>query len=141
MDDNRTFVLGLGNQKCGTSWLYKYLCQSNKFAEGFAKEFHVWDRRDISLFSDKKSSRLIENSDDYYFSYFDKLMSGEKVISADISPSYSGLKSHRLEFIKKRFLEKKLIQKWLFLSESPCLASKALYVLIWIEGITQRELN
>jgi len=119
MQYKRTFILGLGNQKCGTSWLHAYLCQSNKFAEGFAKEFHVWDRRDISLFSDKKSSRLIENSDDYYFSYFDKLMSGEKIISADISPSYSGLKSHRLEFIKKRFLEKKINTKVVILVREP----------------------
>lgn len=119
MQYKRTFILGLGNQKCGTSWLHAYLCQSNKFAEGFAKEFHVWDRRDISLFSDKKSSRLIENSDDYYFSYFDKLMSGEKIFSADISPSYSGLKSHRLEFIKKRFLEKKINTKVVILVREP----------------------
>ena len=119
MKDKRTFILGLGNQKCGTSWLHAYLCQSNKFAEGFAKEFHVWDRRDISLFSDRKSSRLIENSDNYYFSYFDELMTGEKVISADISPSYSGLKSNRLEFIKKRFLEKKIDTKVVILVREP----------------------
>lgn len=119
MYGKRTFFLGLGNQKCGTSWLHAYLCQSNKFAEGFAKEFHVWDRRDISLFSDRKSSRLIENSDDYYFSYFDKLMNGEKIISADISPSYSGLKSHRLEFIKKRFLEKEIDTKVIILVRDP----------------------
>lgn len=108
MDHKRTFVLGLGNQKCGTSWLHKYLCQSNKFVEDFAKEFHVWDRKDIPIFSDKKSNLSLrtlispkryqryrmENSDDCYFSYFDKLMSGEKVISEGITPTYSGLKAH-----------------------------------------------
>lgn len=133
MEDKRTFILGLGNQKCGTSWLHKYLCQSNKFVEGFAKEFHVWDRMDIPLFSHQKSHlrqrKLIspkryqryqmQNSDDYYFSYFDTLMSGEKVISSDISPSYSGLKAHRLEYIKNQFLEKEIDTKAIILVREP----------------------
>lgn len=133
MEDKRTFILGLGNQKCGTSWLHKYLCQSNKFVVGYAKEFHVWDRRDIPLFSDKKT-RLnlrtlispkryqcyrMENSDDYYFSYFNKLMSGEKVVSADITPSYSGLRACRLEFIKQKFAEREVDTKVIILVREP----------------------
>ena len=132
MKDKRTFILGLGNQKCGTSWLHKYLCQSNKFVDGFTKEFHVWDRRDIPLFAHKKShlslrtlispkkyQRYKMENTDYYFSYFDKLMSGDKVISADISPSYSGLKSDRLEYIKKRFSEKDIETKVVILVREP----------------------
>lgn len=133
MRNERTFVLGLGNQKCGTTWLHKYLRKSNKFGGGFIKEFHIWDRRDIPLFSDKKSRLSLgtlisprryqryrmENSDDYYFSYFDKLMSGEKVISADITPSYSGLKAHRLEYIKNKFLEKEIDTKVIILVREP----------------------
>lgn len=133
MDHKRTFVLGLGNQKCGTSWLYKYLCQSNKFVEGFAKEFHVWDRRDIPLFYEKKSHlslRILidpkryqryrmENSDDYYFSYFDNLMSGKKVMSADITPAYSGLKAPRLRYIKNKFSEKEIDIKVVILVREP----------------------
>ena len=133
MKDKRTFILGLGNQRCGTSWLHKYLCQSNKFAEGFTKEFHVWDRRDLKLFSNKKTHLSlrtlispkryqryrIENSDDYYFSYFDKLMGREKVISADITPSYSGLRARRLKFIKKKFAEKEIDTKVIILVREP----------------------
>jgi hypothetical protein len=133
MEDKRTFILGLGNQKCGTSWLHKYLCQSNKFVKGFAKEFHVWDRKDIPLFSRYKSHLSLrtlispkryqryrmENSDDYYFSYFDKLMNGEKVISSDISPSYSGLKAHRLEYLKNKFSEKEIDTKVIILVREP----------------------
>lgn len=137
MEDKRTFILGLGNQKCGTSWLHKYLCQSNKFVKGFTKEFHVWDRRDISLFSDKKmhlSLRTLispkrhqlryqryrmKNSDDYYFSYFDKLMSGKKAVSADITPSYCGLKARRLEYIQQKFAEKEIDTKVVILVREP----------------------
>ncbi|MDG1459050.1 MAG: hypothetical protein P8Q92_14460, partial [Pseudoprimorskyibacter sp.] len=89
MDKKRTFILGLGHQKCGTSWLHKYLCHSDQFAEGYSKEFHVWDRKDIPLFARNKirpSARTfisrkryqryrMEASTNYYFSYFDKLMS------------------------------------------------------------------
>ena len=123
----------MGNQKCGTSWLHKYLCQSDKFVEGFSKEFHVWDRRDIPLFADKKihlSLRTfispkryqryrMETSDNYYFSYFDNLMRRDKVISADITPSYSGLKSDRLEYIKNKFLEKGIETKVVILVREP----------------------
>ena len=132
MKDKRTFILGLGNQKCGTSWLHKYLCQSNKFADGYTKEFHVWDRRDIpllahhqshlslkTLISPKRYRRYKVENTDYYFSYFDKLMSGDKVISADITPCYSGLKSNRLEYIKKRFSEKGIETKVVILVREP----------------------
>jgi hypothetical protein len=139
MDHKRTFVLGLGNQKCGTSWLHKYLCQSNKFVEGFAKEFHVWDGRDIPIFSDKKSHLSLrtlispkryqryrmENSGDYYFSYFDKLMSSEKVISADITPAYSGLKAHRPEYIKNKFSKKEIYIKIFILVREPLSRTKS----------------
>ena len=115
----RTFILGLGHQKCGTSWLYKYMCQSEKFARGFAKEYYIWDRKDMPLFANniwpnpnnsillKKRRRryLMEESDEYYFRYFDEIMSGSKVLSADLTPSYSGLKSDRLRYIKRTFLE------------------------------------
>ena len=46
-----TFILGLGFQKCGTSWLYRYLQQCRKFDGGELKEYHVWDAIDIPLLS------------------------------------------------------------------------------------------
>lgn len=116
VNDQRTFVLGLGHQKCGTTWLYEYLAQSPKFAEGFAKEFHIWDRKDIPLFqanqpkkprySLRKSTahdlHKMSTSPNFYFDYFDKLMGRHKIITADITPSYSGLSAERLADIKRR---------------------------------------
>lgn len=133
MDLKRTFILGLGHQKCGTSWLHKYLCQSDKFAEGFSKEFHVWDSRDIPLLAKNKvrlSARTfinlgrykryrMEKSDDYYFHYFDRLMNKSRVISADISPAYCGLKSDRLQFIKQKFLDRGIETKAVILVREP----------------------
>lgn len=131
MDDSkRNFVLGLGHQKCGTSWLYRYLCLSDIFAQGFTKEYHIWDKRDILLFKHKMrvyykkypklyQQHCMENSDDHYFSYFDGLMCGRKVLAADITPSYSGLKSERLEYIKQKFLERDIETKVVVLFRDP----------------------
>ena len=33
------FTLDLGHQRCGTSWLDKYTCQSDKFSESFENSF------------------------------------------------------------------------------------------------------
>ena len=120
-----SFVLGLGHQKCGTTWLYNYLCQSPKFAEGYRKEFHVWDRLDIPLFKHMRLKRSIksvfklekniaykmENSPSFYFDYFSELMKSDKSITADITPSYSGLKADRLRFIKDKFFAKGIEEK------------------------------
>ena len=37
------FLLGLGAQKCGTSWLHEMLNRSDQVDFGFAKEFHIHD--------------------------------------------------------------------------------------------------
>ena len=95
MSNKKSFVLGLGHQKCGTSWLHKYLCQSDKFAEGHRKEFHVWDRVDIPLFFGNRSkSKLVsmlnaernraykmENSPDFYFDYFVSIFTSKRASS------------------------------------------------------------
>jgi len=133
MSKKRTFILGLGHQKCGTSWLHKYLCQSDRFAEGHTKEYHIWDKVDIPLFQDNltnldlrtalSSERMrsyrMENSEDYYFNYFDRLMSKDKLITADITPSYSGLRAERLEEIKQNFLLRDIEVKVVILARDP----------------------
>ena len=37
------FVLGLGAQKAGTSWLHRTLSKNDNVNLGFEKEYHVWD--------------------------------------------------------------------------------------------------
>ncbi len=46
-------------------------------------------------------------------------MNGEKVISSDISPTYSGLKAHRLEYLKNKFSEKEIDTKVIILVREP----------------------
>jgi hypothetical protein len=40
-EPRKTFLLGAGCQKGGTTWLYEYLRASPQFAHGFRKEYHV----------------------------------------------------------------------------------------------------
>ena len=39
----KKFILGLGAQKAGTSWLYNYFNSRDDFFSGFMKEYHIFD--------------------------------------------------------------------------------------------------
>ncbi|MDB3995856.1 sulfotransferase domain-containing protein [Candidatus Pelagibacter sp.] len=133
--NNKKFVFGLGNQKCGTSWLYSYLQQFDNFHEGFWKECRIWDAIDIpesrrfkiNLF-DLKLLRIgsvhykryrMQNSDSYYFDYFNSLFNDKINIVSDITPSYSGLDIDRLEEIKLKFESKNIEVKPIILIRDP----------------------
>lgn len=121
MEDKRNFILGLGNQKCGTSWLYQYLCQSELFAEGYAKEYHIWDKLDIPIIQHLGADirKKFAQNENFYFDYFDKLISNGKYFTADITPSYCGLKSERLKYIKKKFIKRGIETKVVILVREP----------------------
>jgi len=55
--NDKTFLLGLGHQKCGTTWLHEYLDGYPFFEKGFAKEYHVWDYLDIKALHDQHQKR------------------------------------------------------------------------------------
>lgn len=45
------FLLGVGTQKSGTSWLYTQLQKSPETNMGLLKEYHIWDALFIDHFS------------------------------------------------------------------------------------------
>lgn len=127
-----TFILGLGNQKCGTTWLRKYLENFKNFDGGVAKEYHVWDALDIPIMFYKKASlidsirsrkyrvrRGMQRLEQKYFEYFAGLYSNDVNISADITPSYSGLSTERLAYIKKEFDQRGICTKSVILIRDP----------------------
>jgi hypothetical protein len=112
----KTFILCLGHQRCGTTWLYKHLAQSDHFAGGALKEYHIWDALDIELLNehrlvsppqDKEHSDYLryqmQEDANFYFDYFASLLDEEKTITADITPSYSALSVDRIKNIQKGF--------------------------------------
>ena len=129
---NRLFILGLGAQKCGTTWLYHYLSQADNFRTGVAKEYHVWDALDIPALrhkrsrwfnrfqGPKKSERLrMQRSPDRYFDYFEELLEEEGSVTADITPSYSGLTAGRLRFIREEFARRGITTRAILLVRDP----------------------
>lgn len=115
----KTFILGVGFQKCGTSWLFNYLLESAKFHPGFQKEYHIWDAIDIQFLKKYQAPAVeiknnhVSNSQQLrflmqkkpliYFNYFHHLLKDQKSITADITPSYSSLSAERFKFIKENF--------------------------------------
>ena len=43
----RTFLLGLGAQKAGTTWIHQYFVGSRQVVRGYRKEYHVLDSVDL----------------------------------------------------------------------------------------------
>ena len=130
--NSRTFILGLGAQKCGTTWLHSYLAENAQFNGGIAKEYHVWDAHDIPVMRHKKAKLFdllrggkkavrfrMQKDDKFYFDYFAGLLDGTTTSTADISPSYSGLSQRRLSFIKNEFSERGIATKAIFLVRDP----------------------
>ena len=50
----KTFILCLGHQRCGTTWLHEHLAQSDHFAGGGLKEYHIWDALDSEALQEHK---------------------------------------------------------------------------------------
>lgn len=108
--NGRTFILGVGCQKCGTAWLYKYMQQFPNFAAGLMKEYHIWDALDLpavtmtdrGVHREQLRARML-GEPGFYFAYFDALFGGTRNLTADITPSYSGLGSERLAAVRAGF--------------------------------------
>ncbi len=132
---DRVFILGLGFQKCGTSWIYDYLKQSRYFDGGFDKEYHIWDAIDVPLLkynledkpgflgrafdSDRMKRYNMQSNESAYFEYFNSLYRGDVSITGDITPSYSALSKSRMASIISNFRDKGVSCKALLLIRDP----------------------
>lgn len=127
----RTFVLGIGTQKAGTTWLFRLLSQSPGYVPGWTKEYHVWDVREIPILSHyrirpleihRKTKRrlfLMQNFPRLYFSHFEKILSFDGAVSCDITPAYCGLGKQTLREIKQRIESKGITFKCIFIMRDP----------------------
>jgi len=129
--NEKSFLLGLGNQKCGTTWLHRYLRAKQNFNSGALKEYHIWDALDVPLqkhwvvTSEEELTQYTElcfkmqQTEEFYFDYFQSLYSDQINICGDITPSYSGLNVPRLNFIKAKFAERDIAVKAVILIREP----------------------
>ena len=84
--------LGIGAQKCGTTWLYDTLAKHPEISFPAGKEVHYWDRPEsLSL--------------EAYSNFFSDL----SLINGEITPAYGFLPVERIKMIYDNFPELRLI--------------------------------
>lgn len=141
------FLLGVGAQKAGTTWLHHYLSGYSEADLGFMKEYHVWDRltvpelkgyraRPVSLTMkerlqmalwrhgltevDRPLVRKAMRSDpNRYFDYFRRLLRRGVSITGDFTPSYNSLPAETMQRIRSGFERRGVKVKAVFLMRDP----------------------
>lgn len=132
-DSNQgTFLLGVGAQKAGTSWLHDQLQRRTDCNFGFLKEYHIHDAMTIpemAHYRDKKGSlfkprtwlrqRFFKDPNRYY-NYFARLLSHAQIkVTGDITPSYCSLRSITLKTILSEFKARQIDVRPVFLMRDP----------------------
>ncbi len=133
MTNQGVFVLGVGAQKAGTSWLYWYLSQAQNADCGKVKEYHVWDPLYLDELTaqpkpgmkpgTKKRIHLRQSmraDPGLYFDYFAEILGQEDIsVTADITPAYAPLPREAFERIQKGFARRDIEVRVLFLMRDP----------------------
>lgn len=141
-DSHKQFVLCLGTQKAGTSWLFDLLSKAEGVNMGFVKELHIFDHLEFDEFLNVDRSslqricqartkpnadmaslwrRMLMMSDpNIYFDYFQDLLALPGIVlSGDFTPEYCLLPEEKLRYIKSCFKERGIKVKAVFLMRDP----------------------
>lgn len=144
---DKQFILGVGCQKGGTTWLHSQLAAHPEVNMGFAKEYHVFDAlylpggqswidsrvkslqkliKTKQLITGGANKNLLQIIDFYrdtnnYYNYFECLYrkSGDTRLVGDITPAYNGLPAYVFEKIKKQLNQRGFTVKVIFLMRDP----------------------
>lgn len=134
MTNQGLFVLGVGAQKAGTSWVHWYLQQAPQVDCGLSKEYHIWDavesgvgepRRLIDPARDKMSPKRtllwrMQQDPEVYFDYFAGLLAQDGItISADFTPLYAILPAARYAALVDGFARRGIETKVVYLMRDP----------------------
>ena len=131
--EKKTFILGIGAQKSGTSWLHGYIAAHDAVDTGPTKEYHIWDAllmpgnshfkvgfAEALLSRRKRLRRSLQKNPDSYFDYFETLLGKPGVeITADITPAYSALGAATYSRIYGEFARRGIDCKVVFLMRDP----------------------
>jgi Sulfotransferase domain len=129
----KTFILGVGSSKSGTTWLHEYLSAAPGVYGGPAKEYHVWDAvfvpecanfrisMEQSFYADEyRLTWMMQNVKGYYHKYFEFLLQMPGInTTMDVTPPYSALDVDVLKFIRDGFQELDIDVKVVFLMREP----------------------
>ena len=138
----KTFILGVGAQRTGSTWLHSQIAKNPQIHTGLAKEHHVFnviftpyfkkyeqDLRTLVTSSPKethgyrKKKRLLSfiNDPENYFNYFEKRCLNNETIEAvaDITPAYSMLDHQAYSFIRHGLEKRGFNVKVVFVMRDP----------------------
>lgn len=136
----KTFILGLGAPKSGSTWLYRYIDALPVSNMGCRKEYRIWGSyfRDEPLKQRFNFYRLMKWKyglpvpdrsqfvrlammlrEGYYERYFDGLVDDMTWLTGDISPSYMILDAVRLREVRTRLENRGFKVKVTFLMRDP----------------------
>ncbi|AUC55263.1 hypothetical protein CDO87_19765 [Sagittula sp. P11] len=141
-----TFYLGLGGQKCGSTWIQAYLARQSGSDFGRLGEYQVWEHTLGGVFARYKVAppstveRLrakaktsvgasepaqhlrwrLQSDPEAYLDYFAGLLDRQGIVrTGDISPSYAALPPETLARIKQGFEQRGIAVKVLFSMRDP----------------------
>ncbi|MCO5135082.1 MAG: sulfotransferase [Phyllobacteriaceae bacterium] len=141
MSRQKTFLLGLGAQKTGTTWLHRYLDEAPNADFGRMKEYHVLDARFIPACRNFRVGRVnaweqvrnifsrgsrpllryrLQQNLDAYADYFSRILDKPRIqLTGDLTPSYSGLGADALIEVKDLFNRRDINVKAVFIMRDP----------------------
>ncbi len=142
----KTFLIGAGCQKGGTTWLYNHLKKSREFSHGYRKEYHVFDSLDLAS-EDWMRRRILgqaeravaaaqrgEQADaevlhrasmfadpELYYDYFTGLLRRAPRFraAADLTPDYAMLSADRFGAVRDGFARRGVRTASVFLMRDP----------------------
>lgn len=128
-----TFILGVGAQKAGTTWLHSALNDRDDVDMGFRKEYHIWDAKFHSeLFgkfvaspprkgerADRALRRAMQVYPKAYERYFRGLITKKIRATGDITPTYNALGAEQYGEIRARLEAARFDVKVVFLMRDP----------------------
>ena len=141
-----TFFLGLGGQKCGSSWVQAYLARAKGSDFGRLGEYQVWEpalggvfqryavpaptefermraRAKMALGGAEPAAHLrwrLQQDPHAYFDYFAGLLAKKGVVrTGDVTPSYAALPPETLSLIRLGFAERGIATRAIFVMRDP----------------------
>ena len=129
---DKVFLLGVGAQKAGTSWLHDQLQRRKDTNFGFCKEYHILDALTLPQFAHFaphqiapwkwrtwRRKRFLQDSN-RYFDYFNHLLCKPGIkLTGDITPSYSCLSAETLAWARDQLSKRGVNTRVVFLLRDP----------------------
>ena len=137
----KSFILGLGAQKCGTTWLHRYLSGLDGVDFGFLKEYQTLNPRSPvgkvrqtaralatlaaagvsgrSASPEARRARFLLNRQTYYGYFACLLEQPGTTATGDITPAYSALRAPELREVAHQFEKLGITVRPVFLMRDP----------------------